>query len=130
MAKKRKRPRRTIHVRAAHARTTHIRPLHVALTCNLKKSFDERYAEWDTEETIAAVEEALSENHKVTRVVANDPATAFRELDRLRPDIVFNMVEGLEGVNRESHVPAMLEALGIPFTGSDPLTLSTCLDKA
>jgi D-alanine-D-alanine ligase len=114
-SKKRKRPRR---------------PLHVALTCNLKKSLEERYAEWDTEETIAAVEAALSENHKVTRVVANDPPTAFRELDQLRPDIVFNMVEGLEGVNRESHVPAMLEALGIPFTGSDPLTLSICLDKA
>lgn len=122
--KKRKRPRR---------------PLHVALTCNLKKSFEElraspeemdRFAEWDTEETIAAVEAALAENHKVTRVVANDPATAFRKLDRLRPDIVFNMVEGLEGVNRESHLPAMLEALGIPFTGSDPLTLSICLDKA
>lgn len=113
--KKRKRPKR---------------PLHVALACNLKKSFDERYAEWDTEETIAAVEAALAQDHKVTRVVANDPAEAFRELDRLRPDIVFNMVEGLEGVNRESHVPAMLEALGIPFTGSDPLTLSICLDKA
>lgn len=95
----------------------------------------DRYAEWDTEETIAAVEAALGRDtgngpRRVTRIVANDPAEAFRELDRLRPDIVFNMVEGLEGVNRESHVPAMLEALGIPYTGSDPLTLSICLDKA
>jgi D-alanine-D-alanine ligase len=90
----------------------------------------DRYAEWDTEETIAAVEAALSEHHEVTRVVANDPAQAFRQLASLRPDIVFNMVEGLDGVNRESHVPAMLEALGIPFTGSDPLTLAICLDKA
>lgn len=115
------------------------RPLHVALACNLKKSLEslraspeemDRYAEWDTEETIAAVEAALSLDHRVTRVVANDPAAAFRQLDLLRPDIVFNMVEGLEGVNRESHLPAMLEALGIPFTGSDPLTLSICLDKA
>jgi len=88
------------------------------------------YAEWDTEETIQAVEAALGKHHQVTRVVANDPSRAFHQLEQLRPDIVFNMVEGLTGCNRESHVPAMLESLGIPYTGSDPMTLSICLDKS
>jgi D-alanine-D-alanine ligase len=90
----------------------------------------DRYAEWDTEETISAVASALSEYHQVTRVVANDLSLAFRQFDELRPDLVFNMVEGLDGVNRESQVPAVLEALGIPYTGSDPLTLALCLDKS
>jgi D-alanine-D-alanine ligase len=36
----------------------------------------------------------------------------------------------LAGVNRESHIPAMLEMLGIPYSGSDPLTLGICLDKS
>jgi len=48
----------------------------------------------------------------------------------LRPDIVFNFAEGLIGVNRESHLPAMLEMLQIPFLGSDALTLGICLDKS
>ncbi|MBI4864957.1 MAG: D-alanine--D-alanine ligase [Candidatus Riflebacteria bacterium] len=90
----------------------------------------DRYAEWDTEETIRAVESALAEEHQVTRVVANDVREAFHQLELLRPDIVFNMVEGLAGINRESQIPALLEALDIPYTGSDPLTLSICLDKS
>jgi D-alanine-D-alanine ligase len=47
-----------------------------------------------------------------------------------RPDIVFNIAEGLYGVNREAHVPAICEFFGIPYSGSDPFTLSLCLDKA
>jgi len=47
-----------------------------------------------------------------------------------RPDIVWNMAEG-EGVgrSREARVPAFLEMLNIPYTGSDPLTLAASLDK-
>ena len=33
-------------------------------------------------------------------------------------------------MNREAHVPAICEFYGIPYTGSDPFTLSLCLDKA
>jgi D-alanine-D-alanine ligase len=54
-------------------------------------------------------------------------------IDRLRQtsiDIVFNIAEGIQGRNRESHIPALLEFLNIPYTGSDPLTLSLTLDKS
>src|SRR5262249_56045887 len=46
------------------------------------------------------------------------------------PDFVFNFAEG-QGVgrSREARVPAVLEMLGIPYTGSDPLTLAATLDK-
>ena len=40
------------------------------------------------------------------------------------------MAEGLRGVNREAHVPAICEFFGVPYSGSDPFTLSLCLDKA
>ena len=33
-------------------------------------------------------------------------------------------------MNREAHVPAICEFFGIPYSGSDPFTLSLCLDKA
>jgi D-alanine-D-alanine ligase len=52
--------------------------------------------------------------------------------DRLRaarPDIVFNIAEGLHGPNREAHVPAICEFYDVPYTGSDPLTLGAGLDK-
>jgi D-alanine-D-alanine ligase len=85
------------------------------------------YAEWDGPETIDAVENALSQLGKVIRLEANEDFPA--RLRAARPDIVFNIAEGLHGVNREAHVPAICEFFGIPYSGSDPYTLSLCLDK-
>ena len=46
------------------------------------------------------------------------------------PDFVFNFAEGQGiGRSREARVPAVLEMLGVPYTGSDPLTLAVTLDK-
>ena len=86
------------------------------------------YAEWDTEETILAVRTALEMHHDVTLIEANEQS--YQELLHLKPHIVFNIAEGLRGSSRESQIPAILEMLGIPFTGSDSLTLGICLDKS
>lgn len=88
---------------------------------------DDLYAEWDDIHTIKAVAAALSVQHQVTLVEAN--CDAFETYRRLRPDLVFNIAEGLHGASREAQIPAMLDMLCIPYTGSDPLTLSLCLDK-
>jgi D-alanine-D-alanine ligase len=94
----------------------------------LELATDDEYAEWDGEETIAAVERALTACGEVIRLEANED---FPErLRRERPDIVFNIAEGWRGVNREAHVPAICEFFGIPYSGSDPFSLSLCLDKA
>jgi D-alanine-D-alanine ligase len=88
---------------------------------------DDEFAEWDSIETIDAVASALEEIGEVIRLEANDD---FPErLRGERPDIVFNIAEGQHGVNREAHVPAICEFYGIPYSGSDPLALSICLDK-
>jgi D-alanine-D-alanine ligase len=87
----------------------------------------DRYAEWDEEETITAVEAALSRAGEVIRVEANEDLPL--RLHDARPDIVFNIAEGLGGANREAHVPAICEFWGTPCTGSDSLTMSLCLDK-
>lgn len=55
---------------------------------------------------------------------------AYNKFLQTRPDIVFNIAEGFYGVSREAQIPSMLEMLNIPYTGSDTLTLATCLDKA
>jgi D-alanine-D-alanine ligase len=44
-------------------------------------------------------------------------------------DLLFNMAEGVAGPSREAHVPAMAEFLGVPYTASDPLTLTLALHK-
>jgi KamA family protein/D-alanine--D-alanine ligase len=43
--------------------------------------------------------------------------------------MVFNMSYGIQGDCRYSHVPAMLEMAGIPYTGSSPLGHALGLDK-
>lgn len=89
----------------------------------------DRTAEFDSEETIHAVVAALeSGGHQVVLIEADE--SVAEKLKSARPDIVFNIAEGIRGWRRESHVPVICEMLGIPYTGSDPLALCTCLDKA
>lgn len=110
--------------------------LKVGITYNLRKEFSQGenqpidlLEEFDSEETIDAIREVLeAEGHEVIKLGGDTGL-----IDRLRQapvDIVFNIAEGLEGRNREAHIPALLEFLNIPYTGSDPLTLSVTLDKA
>lgn len=87
------------------------------------------HAEYDSESTVNAVADALKAyGHDVCLVEGNE--TAYLKLRQRRPDVVFNMCEGLQGESREAHVPAMLEMLGIPYSGSGVLTLALTLDKA
>ena len=85
------------------------------------------YAEWDEPATIDAVERALSTLGEVIRLEASEDFPA--RLAAARPDFVFNIAEGLYGPNREGHVPAICEFLGVPCHASDPLTLSLALHK-
>ncbi|MBI3006647.1 MAG: ATP-grasp domain-containing protein [Ignavibacteriales bacterium] len=92
------------------------------------KTKSDTYAEWDAEETILAVESALRAHHNVTLIEANEEA--YDKLLAVQPDIVFNIAEGFHSPSREAQIPAILDLLGIPYTGSDPVTLGICLDKA
>ncbi|HCE44618.1 MAG TPA: D-alanine--D-alanine ligase [Lentisphaeria bacterium] len=86
------------------------------------------FAEGDSECTINAVMEAFrSKGHTVCGVEADDEAPV--NLARSRPDMVFNIAEGLFGDFRESYIPMVCERLGLPYSGSGPLTLAVCLNK-
>jgi D-alanine-D-alanine ligase len=93
-----------------------------------KQKYNDAFAEWDTIETIEAVANALSLYNDVTMIEADE--NAYEKFKLYRPDIVFNIAEGMNGLSREAQIPAMLDMLNIPYTGSDPLTLATCLDKS
>ena len=45
------------------------------------------------------------------------------------PGMVFNMAYGIQGQNRYTHVPAMMEMLGIPYIGSGPAGHAIVQDK-
>lgn len=99
-----------------------------AAETRLQQTKADKYAEWDSEETILAVKTALEQNHKVILIEANEEA--YLKILCAQPDIVFNIAEGVHGPSREAQIPAILEMLNVPYTGSDPLTLGICLDKS
>src|SRR5213078_586001 len=93
---------------------------------DLPDDFQEEFDSPDTVEAIASVLGGLG--HRVERL--GDGRELLERLLADPPDFVFNIAEG-QGVgrSREARVPAVLEMLGVPYTGSDPLTLAVTLDK-
>jgi D-alanine-D-alanine ligase len=113
-------------------------PLRVGFSFNVKRVKpsataetvqEDSEAEYDSPNTLQAIREAIASwGHEVIDLEAT--AELPTVLSSTPLDIVFNIAEGFKGRNRESQVPAMLELLDIPYTGSDPATLSIALDKA
>ncbi|MBW6486996.1 MAG: D-alanine--D-alanine ligase [Syntrophobacterales bacterium] len=90
---------------------------------------DEATAEFDSPETIAAIEGALRALGFDTEPIGNIRMLAPRLVAGERWDLVFNIAEGLRGAGREAQIPALLEAWDIPFVFSDPLVLALTLHK-
>ncbi|MCF8080237.1 MAG: D-alanine--D-alanine ligase [Desulfobacterales bacterium] len=108
----------------------------VGLTYDLRSEYlaagygQEETAEFDKEETIAAIEAALVELGHDTERIGHARNLAGLLASGRRWDLVFNIAEGLNGVGREAQVPAMLDLYGIVYTFSDPLVMSLTLHKA
>jgi len=106
----------------------------VALTCNTlptdysRESGDDTFAEFDAPSTIEAIEKALLNRCDEVEVVEADE-NAYEKLRRGNFDFAFNIAEGVRGEAREAQIPAMLEMLGIPYSGSGVTTLAITLDK-
>jgi D-alanine-D-alanine ligase len=109
--------------------------MHVALLANLKKNAPawpgmspDQWDDLDSEETIQSITGALeAAGHRVTFLEGD--VTLYDNLRLVKPDICFNICEGHYGDSREAQVPAILEMLRIPYTGSRVLTLALTLDK-
>ena len=109
--------------------------LNIAVLANLKRNAPkyegmaaDAWDDLDSETTLNTLVAALEAGgHRVT-LLEGDLALVD-SLPKLRPDICFNISEGHWGDSRESQVPAILEMLRIPYTGSGVLTLALTLDK-
>jgi D-alanine-D-alanine ligase len=100
------------------------------LTTHGSSSLNDANEEFDSPETIAALAAALEAHGHDTVILGDGPTLLRRLLDGPRPDLVLNIAEGRGNLRgREARVPAVLEMFGIPYTGSDPLTLAAALDK-
>jgi D-alanine-D-alanine ligase len=86
------------------------------------------FADFDHIETIDAIRGALETDGHQTVFIQADMDLPFALRDE-KPDICFNIAEGLGGDAREAQVPALLEMLQIPYTGSRILANGISLDK-
>lgn len=87
-------------------------------------------AECDSPETIEAIASALGRMGFSVDRIGNIRALTERLAKGDRWDFVFNIAEGMHGSCRESQVPALLEACGIPCVFSSAFVLAVTLDKA
>ena len=107
----------------------------IALTYNLKRTagpdaaLPDAHSEFDSPGTIASLQRALeAAGHTVDLVEADGALPQWFVTHTV--DLVFNIAEGYRGAHREAQVPAVLESLGVPYTGSTSVTLALALDKA
>jgi len=103
----------------------------IAFAHELRRSDSEEEAEFcgpeDADDVTAALTKA---GHEVTRLDVTAPVFAWiQTLEKAAPDLIFNYAEGSKGRAREAFFPALFEALGVPYTGSDGHTMLLTLDK-
>lgn len=107
----------------------------VAVLANLKVNApkwegmsEDHWDDLDSEKTIQSLIEAIQSGGHVCEFLEGD-RTLLQTIPKFKPDICFNICEGHFGDSREAQVPAMLEMLQIPYTGSRVFTLALALDK-
>lgn len=107
----------------------------VALLANLKSNApkfagmpEDQWDDLDSESTTEALINAIRAGGHVCEFLEGD-ITLLDTIRKFNPDICFNICEGHYGDSREAQIPAILEMLRIPYTGSKILTLALALDK-
>jgi len=112
------------------------RPWRVAVLANIKEHDKplppdvppDAGADYDYIETINRIRAAIETDGHWTMFIPADSNLPYA-LKAAKPNICFNIAEGLGGDAREAQVPALLEMLKIPYTGSRVLTNAIALDK-
>ena len=116
-----------------------MKKFNVALLYSLKKNAPsevqgenvpwDKWNELDSERSAEGYERALRDGgHQV--IALEGDINLPERLSKYQVDICFNTCEGHRGASREAQIPAMLDMLGIPYTGSGVMALSIALDKS
>lgn len=108
----------------------------IGLAYDLKQSVaaaaaapEDALEEYDSIETVSLLSAAIeSVGHQPVKLGGG--REFLENILSERVDFVFNISEGRGGYrSREAQIPAVLEMLGIPYSGADPQTLAVALDK-
>ena len=102
--------------------------LKIGLILNTRKNSSEFEVEYDPPHTVELIKTGI-QNAGYEYVFIEADENVVENIKLHKPDLVFNRSEGLKGESRESHIPAVLEMLGIPYVGSNILTTSISLNK-
>ncbi len=112
-----------------------MKPFKVALLANLKTNAphwdnmpEDQWDDLDSEKTIHDLLAAIRAGGHICEFLEGDNSL-LDTIRKFQPDICFNICEGHFGDAREAQVPAILEKLQIPYTGSKVLCLALALDK-
>ncbi|MFW5748376.1 MAG: D-alanine--D-alanine ligase family protein [Chloroflexota bacterium] len=113
--------------------------MRIALLANLKQNAPrwpgmaaDRWDDLDSPRTIDAILGALRRTGNEAEFFEASilpPHSLIEKLMVYKPDLCFNIAEGHWGDGREAQIPAVLEMLRIPYTGSQVMTLALSLDK-
>jgi len=108
----------------------------IGLTYDLRSDYlkegysHEETAEFDKEETIAGIENAIQNAGFETERIGHARQLMTALSAGKKWDLVFNIAEGMYGEGRESLIPALLDSYKIPYVFSGPVTLGVSLNKA
>lgn len=101
----------------------------IAILYNLNRNEYEYETEFDSENTINSLYNALKNNYEVEKIEAVKDFSWISKLNNYNPDLVFNVCEGYNGPARESVYAAILEQFSINYSGPDSTNLLMCHNK-
>jgi len=107
----------------------------IGITYNIRENVlpegeldSEQVEEFESPQTINAICSVFESYGLETARLGGD-TSIIKKIKTEKPGFVFNIAEGYWGRSREAHIPAILELMNMPYSGSDPLTLALTLDK-
>ncbi len=101
------------------------------------KKFHDSSENVDSSETatllcVEEIKNILSKRFEEVKTLAfnSDVEKTISQIRKIDPDIIFNLVEAVDGIsNYEAYAAGIFELLNIPYTGNEPISLASCLNK-
>ena len=102
------------------------RGLHIGIACDLYHELEK-----NTNDPAALIQRRLErQSYRVSRFDLNNLQKTLYDLEKLDVDFIFNLCEKIHDTSLlEPHAAALFDILQIPYSGSNPYTLSLCIDK-
>lgn len=107
-----------------------IKKLHIGIACNIYEESDNLVGQ-ELMSVGKNIEKTLQERgYKTSFFDFNNVDKVYNDLKNSDVDLVFNVCERINNSSLlEPHAASLFDILQVPYTGSNPSTLSLCIDK-